>query len=327
MMRKPKQVLLQAVKDFVVAQGPKSPVTKMALAAHARLRGFTVYISEEGICLARGNQRMILRPEEFVQVPIMLECFDLFFRTMHAQHYGKLDVLDFSKPGLHRYKNSGAAFYFPSVPEDDVMEVYTRCYLPAPGDIVWDAGAHAGATTHFLSQAVGPRGKVFAFEPDDSNYEYLLKNIALHRLSNVIPVRSALDGSSGRAAFQMDGSMSAGIADYLVYARGQAKTVPTLSIPDACTRFRCCPTYIKMDIEGAEVASILGAAEFLRKHAIHFAIESYHRVDGEYTHQILERFFPTIGYQVSSSKCDGQMFTWAMRDDAQALRSQDSEAA
>jgi len=36
------------------------------------------------------------------------------------------------------------------------MDAYTHGYAPQPGDVVWDAGAHAGATAYFLAQMVGP---------------------------------------------------------------------------------------------------------------------------------------------------------------------------
>ena len=41
----------------------------------------------------------------------------------------------------------------------------------------------------FFSRMVGPSGKVYAFEPDDHTYEYLLRNIESHQLENVIPVK------------------------------------------------------------------------------------------------------------------------------------------
>jgi len=66
------------------------------------------------------------------------------------------------------------------------MDAYTHWYLPGAGDVVWDAGAHAGASSYFLAQLVGPSGKVYAFEPDDDNFEYLLRNIEMHHLTNVV---------------------------------------------------------------------------------------------------------------------------------------------
>jgi FkbM family methyltransferase len=255
---------------------------------------------------------MILSYRQFVQVPIMMECFGLFFDTLYTQSSGAHEVLDFSQPALHRYRRSDVSFYFPGIPEDDVMDAYTHRYTPSPGDVVWDAGAHAGATAYFLSQMVGPAGRVYAFEPDRANYEYLLRNIEMNGLRNVVPVAKALSGETGTSTFLMDGTMAAGLNQYLVYSgAGELKEVPTLTIADGCQELGSVPQYIKMDIEGAEVAAIEGSAGFLRDHPIHFAIESYHRIGGEYTFKALERIFPKIGYTVESSAEFGQMFTWA----------------
>jgi FkbM family methyltransferase len=103
------------------------------------------------------------------------------------------------------------------------MDAYTMEYGPKDGDTVWDVGAHAGATAYFLSQMVGSSGRVYAFEPDESNYAYLLKNLEMHGATNVIPVKKALFSSTGRTIFNMDGTMSAGIHDLLV-TREQARS-------------------------------------------------------------------------------------------------------
>ena len=303
---------LQSLKSYLVSLGPGSPLVRAALRAHGGLHGFKVHFSDTAISLQKKNREMILSNAQYVQVPIMMECYELFFDTIEPLISNGREVLDFSKPALQKYKRNGLSFHFPSVPEDDVMDAYTHWYSPKPGDVVWDAGAHAGATTYFLSQMVGLTGKVYAFEPDEFNYSYLSRNLEMHRAQNVVPLGYALDGSTGSVAFQVDGTMSAGIREYLVYTgEGQTRMVPTLSLADACQKLGQVPAYIKMDIEGAEVAVVCGAKDFLEKNPIHFAIESYHRIGGEYTYEALNRFFPTIGYEVESSDRFGQMFTWA----------------
>lgn len=52
--------------------------------------------------------------------------------------------------------------------------------LAHPGATVLDVGANIGAHTLFLAQAVGPTGRIFAFEPTDMAYTKLVKNIALN---------------------------------------------------------------------------------------------------------------------------------------------------
>lgn len=303
---------LQLIKSYLVRLGPNNMLVRTALRLHARRHGFEIEYENDCVTLRKGIRSMVLNPAQFVQVPIMLECYDLFFNTIESEEIASRKVLNFSRPGLHRYVKSQAAFYFPSIPEDDVMDAYTHSYKPKPGDVVWDAGAHAGATSYFLAQLVGPLGKVYAFEPDDLNYEYLKKNIELNDLRNVVPIKKALAGVTGTAEFNMDGTMSAGLSEYLVYSEKRLfKKVSTISLPDACAELGEAPNYVKMDIEGAEVAMIENAQSFLKTQPIHFAIESYHRIGGELTYKPLERLFSGIGYGVRSSSEFGQMFTWA----------------
>ncbi len=66
-----------------------------------------------------------------------------------------------------------------------------------------------------------------------------------------------------------------------------------------------------MDIEGAEVAVITGALSVLKENPIHFAIETEHRVDREYTSVPITRMLSGIGYKVWSNSDFGQQFTWA----------------
>jgi FkbM family methyltransferase len=306
--------VLQLIKHRLVKLGPRNPLVRTALRMHARQRGFRIDFSPGGIHISRGRCSMILNERQFIQVPVMLECFDLFFSTISVSQRDGLDVLDFSQPALHHYSQRGVGFHFPSVPEDDVLDAYTKEYLPRPGDIVWDVGAHAGATAFFLSRMVGPSGCVYAFEPDESNCAYLLQNLGRHGVSNVHPVQKALSRTSGRALFNMDGTMSAGIHEFLVYSgTGRLTDVETITIADACQQLGAVPAFIKMDIEGAEVAVIEGSSDFLRQHDIAFAIESSHRIGGSYTHQLLDQLFPRLGYAVKSENVHGQMFTWARK--------------
>jgi hypothetical protein len=88
--------------------------------------------------------------------------------------------------------------------------------------------------------------------------------------------------------------------------------VETLSIEDACERFGSVPEYMKVDIEGAEVAVVSGALEFLRNHPIHLSIESNHVVDGRVTSGPLDAMLSGAGYHAWSSDSFGQRFTWAV---------------
>ena len=182
----------------------------------------------------------------------------------------------------------------------------------SPATWVFDVGAHAGFTTCVFARMVGPSGRVVAFEPDASRLASLEKNVGDQRISNVTIVRKAIDAKTGTAIFNADGTMGAGLVEHSVYGNtGRHTTVETLSLEDACSQFGV-PQFVKMDIEGAEIAVIQSAAEFLKAHSMHLAFDSYHRMrDGRFTWMLLEPMLRSLRYEVGSSAEFGQMFTWA----------------
>ncbi len=303
--------MIQLLKDRLVKLGPQNSAVQLALLVSARLHGFGVLFESGCITVHRGKRAIILDFDRYVQVPIIINTFDLYFRTIRPAIRDGVSVLDFSRPGLHTYLSSGAEFEFANIPEDDSMDAYLHLFHPKPGETVWDVGAHSGFTTYSLSKLVGPVGHVYAFEPDDLSYEYLRRNLQRHGLSNVTAVRKALSDETGYTDFNMDGTMSAGIPERLIYSgNGKLQKVEAISLADACHEFGNVPSYIKMDIEGSEVAAIRGSGEFLRRHPIHFAIEG-HRTNAEHTCTTMTRLFMQLGYQVRSSGEFGAMFTWA----------------
>src|SRR5918996_4770073 len=50
--------------------------------------------------------------------------------------------------------------------------------LVQPGQTIIDVGANVGYTARFFAKIVGPRGKVYAFEPNRLIYPLLKRNVA-----------------------------------------------------------------------------------------------------------------------------------------------------
>lgn len=254
---------------------------------------------------------MLLSASHYAVVPSVINTWDSFFEWVTPEIQDGFAVLDFSKPGLHRYQNSGVSLWAPGLAEEDAMDAYTASYHPQAGDVVWDVGAHAGATSYFFAQMVGSTGKVYAFEPDELSHAYLLRNIELHNLNNVVPIKKALAGKTGTAAFSMDGTVGAGLVGLTQCTNKQnVREVETLSFEDASSELGV-PTLVKMDVEGAEVEVIASALDVLRKHPIHLAIETEHRIHREYTSEPITRMLSGIGYRTRSALFSGMRFTWA----------------
>lgn len=304
--------IVSALKTSLLRAGPRSTVLRQAFRLQAAAHGFRMHVADGRISLVRGRRKLILGARDIISVPFAVHEWDRFFDTLEGAERDGRTVLDFSEPGLHRYRKRGLSFYAPSMAEDDSMEAYTASYAPQVGDVVWDVGAHAGMTAYFLAHMVGPEGRVYAFEPDETNYKFLLRNIEMHSLANVTPVKAALSDKTGTATFCMDGTMSAGLSDSLSYSAGEhSREVETICLQDACKRFGSVPNYVKMDIEGAELSVVASGIEFLKDHPIHLAIESNHMVDGRFTSGPLEDLLGSAGYRAWSSEKYGQLFTWA----------------
>lgn len=136
-----------------------------------------------------------------------------------------------------------------------------RSILPLirKGDTVWDVGAHKGYVALALARAVGPAGRVLAFEPSYRNLEYLYRHVGWSRPSNLEVLPIALSSAEGEAAFGGSGSS-------ITYRLGQGdervdvRTVETLIERDGRTQ----PTVMKIDVEGSEVDVLRGAGSRLR---------------------------------------------------------------
>ena len=304
--------MLQQIKDALIARGPESLLVQFALRLHGAREGFRVRFTSEGIEVRQASRIMILAPSDLYLVPIMMECFDQFFGDIESQSREGFQVLNFSKPGLHRYTRHDIALHFPGIPEDDAIAAYTHAYTPKAGDLVFDVGAHAGFTTCVFAHMVGPNGAVVAFEPDPVTAEILARNLAEQRISNVTIAHSAIDAATGAASFNADMSQGAGLVDHSFYSSEKTTiSVPTLSFADACGQFGV-PAFAKFDIEGAEAAVVRSSVDFLKQNPIRLSFESYHRMrDGGYTWMLLEPLLRSAGYAVESSAEFGQMFTWA----------------
>jgi FkbM family methyltransferase len=304
--------MIQQVKTYLVKLGPESLLVRLALKFHCRRNGFVTQFLDKKITIRRGVREMILADKDFYLVPFTLNCFDQMFEDIESTASEDPSVLDFSNPGSYHYSQYGLTLSFPGMPEDDCIGAYTHWYKPEPGDLVFDIGAHAGLTTCQLARMVGSDGRVVAFEPDPNSLLWLEKNVLDQNISNVTIVPKAIDANTGTAPFNADGTLGAALLNRTVYGHtGGQVEVPTLSLQDACAEFGN-PQFMKVDIEGAEVAVVQSAAEFLSSHPINLAFETYHRTrDGRFTWILLEPMLRDIGYDVYSSAEFGQMFTWA----------------
>jgi len=296
----------------VIHLGSGNPLVGFLLRRGCRQHGVELFLRGEALELRKDNRAMLLSHRHFVYAPDMAQRFDTYFSPLVPSDSNGVSTVDYSSPRLQTYKKSGLQFELASFPEEDeAIEGYFRWYRPQPGDTVFDIGAHCGVSTYHFSKLVGPTGRVIAFEPDPLNHSLLLRNIARHELGNVTPLKIAIAGSRGQAAFHCEGTIGSGLARHSSRAAaGSVEIVETITLADSFERWGI-PALCKIDIEGAETEVIGAAGELLKTARTQFALDTNHLVNGSLTNAEIEKLFTNYGYEAMSAEVEGMMTTWA----------------
>jgi FkbM family methyltransferase len=135
-----------------------------------------------------------------------------------------------------------------------------------PHSTAFDVGANVGIHTIALANAVGPAGSVIAFEPADENVERLRQNLELNDVRNteIVPMAAAANDEgvllnlSDDSAFHSTTDVSAG------HVVNETTRVASTSLDDAWIRVgRPSVSVVKIDVEGAELDVLRGAAQVL----------------------------------------------------------------
>jgi FkbM family methyltransferase len=262
----------------------------------------------------KDDKVLRLNPSHWIYALTLSKDFDAYFNCVTPFHTDGRQIVDYSQPHLQKLRISGLEFEFASFPEEEAaILAYFRWYRPQAGETVFDLGANCGLSVYYLSQAVGPTGKVYAFEPDPVNHEVMLRNIERHHLSNVVPLRMAIAAGTAKLEFFCEGTIGSTLARQSSReTTGKVINVDAISLADACRSYGV-PTFIKMDIEGGEIEVIAASRDFLRSHAIQFAIDTNHWKNGQLTCHKVESLFAECGYEVLTSADSGFSTTWARK--------------
>lgn len=136
------------------------------------------------------------------------------------------------------------------------------------GMCVLDVGANIGYYTLLAARAVGPSGRVYAFEPEPRNFALLLKNVAENGFGNVRPLRAAVSDAPGRVRLHLDdanfGAHSFDAASVRT-SSGRSVEVDAVtldSFADDAAAFEA-GVLVKVDVQGAEARVVAGARRLL----------------------------------------------------------------
>jgi FkbM family methyltransferase len=158
---------------------------------------------------------------------------------------------------------------------------------PTDTPIFFDIGANIGIYSLYAA-AQHENLKVFAFEPEQKNYIALSSNTLLNSFSGVNAFRIALSNSQGLVDLSVDdsriGNSNAQINSQYPQTNDERSVVRVEKVLSFSLDFLIesmdfpSPHYIKIDVDGHEVAILNGAVNLLRK-------ESLRSVLVEFNHQ------------------------------------------
>jgi len=171
---------------------------------------------------------------------------------------------------LQAAKRAHYARMLRAISEEDEKDIKVVKHLVGRGSYTADVGANFGVYTKFLSELVGPGGRVYSVEPFPLTFDILSSNVKKLRLENVELINAAVSDKDGTVTMEVPLYQSGGENFYEArIVSGEAAG----SLRHATVR--ACPldslladtprevSFIKCDVEGFELNCIRGAAAII----------------------------------------------------------------
>lgn len=170
------------------------------------------------------------------------------------------------------------------------------------GGCMVDAGANIGFFSLLAAHLVGERGYVAAFEPSLTPLTYLRENAA--NLPQLHVIEQALSDEDGEITlFEGAGNAmvsSTTVHEHLAHRAAEddvtSRNVPTTTIDSFIAQKGRVPDLLKIDVEGAELSVLKGAAGTLRDHKPAVVLEVGFADHDDTEYQSME-FLTRMGYR------------------------------
>lgn len=141
---------------------------------------------------------------------------------------------------------------------EPVVQLAIRDHV-RPGCVAFDVGCNAGAFAVQMSRQAGPRGTILAFEASPRIVGRTQYNLVQSGCTNVTLYHRAIWSSSGERVSIASGSH----LNDRVEVGGGGGMVPTLALDDLIEATGLSPSFVKMDIEGAEFEALRGCPRLI----------------------------------------------------------------
>ena len=229
------------------------------------------YGDVEGVARKFKNARSVSYLSEIFDMEVITQSFILENKDYLEDFYEKL-LDQHSKDSFVAYllsKTRQDMKYLPSI-FDKIQYFPKGMFNLTSNESYFDCGAFTGDTiAEFLKASGGAYNHIWAAEPDSSNYKLLMQYIEDEKLPDIDVVNKGIYGYAGKLPFQESGSMLSMISEdsdnYI-----EVDTIDNIVDGKPVT-------YIKLDVEGAELMALKGAERTIREYKPVLGISIYHK--------------------------------------------------
>ncbi|HKL62116.1 MAG TPA: FkbM family methyltransferase [Woeseiaceae bacterium] len=153
--------------------------------------------------------------------------------------------------------------------EPETTDFLRRTLEIRDGDVLLDVGANIGWYSLVLDRIAGQaRADIYAFEPDPENFVLLGENRALNAAQRVHPVQLGVSDRTGAFELHRFGGSNRGRHSMLPIHEGGTIEIRTITLDEFWAQEALgerIPRFLKMDIEGFELAALRGAEGVLAR--------------------------------------------------------------
>jgi len=191
------------------------------------------------------------------EIPLIASVYNFLFSRLKPEFIDfegskiYLDPLDV----LLLYRNKGHESFITEIFKEKIKE----------GDAVLDLGAHIGYYTMLAAKLVGPQGKVFAFEPDPTNFSLLRKSAVANCYDNITLEQRGVADTEGVAKLFLYSSTENSIAPelYRGFEHIPFVEISLVGLDEYFKNANLKVSFIKMDVEGAEGLALQGMKQVI----------------------------------------------------------------
>ena len=179
-------------------------------------------------------------------------------------------------------------------------EMYTLFYFQSllrPTSVIFDVGAYIGVYA-FTASRIVTSGSIHVFEPNPLSAQRIRRTIARNAIVNIYLNECAVGNQKGSIQFYLHETPTMSALSHSDKTH-QVVDVPVLTIDEYCHN-NAIPTIdvIKIDVEGAELLVLLGAAEAIARFRPIIIVELHRRLSIHYGHTVEDtiRYLQDIQY-------------------------------